>query len=323
MAEDKKQLLTGRLMGSNGLTVRDLGSVDEATKRQVQRDLKRLRESQIPLETTEGQESVPRYKITNLPWPGASLISRRRWPWHCSPSYQGTTNWANWRGEVGRSSTTPSKTGTNVAAKQDLPVLLSAQAGWNLPTQLLRVLSEGLINSRRLRLNYRGLSDPEPRWRLVDPWQLFFQDHWYLRGWDPATATAKTFRTERILDSQLTDERFKLPDSQRGSDPHFHRWDIADQPPNAIECRVDESLARWLKEIPSIPASASMEHCCGWKFGNDESHPLSNCWATRRLVAGIANVCWSWRKTLTRCNQGVGIPSVKSEVGALERPGLD
>jgi predicted DNA-binding transcriptional regulator YafY len=260
MADDKKQIflrllnLTSRLMGSKGLTVRDLGGVDEATKRQIQRDLKRLRESEIPLETTEGQEQVPRYSIPNLRLAGSHLNLEETLAFTLLTQLPGNS-------EVGKLARQgwdklhyAVQNGNERRHKADLPTFLSVQAGWNLSTQMLRSLSEALVNSRRLKIHYQGLADADPRWRLVEPWQLFFQDHWYLRAWDPATKMAKTFRTERILDCQLTDEQFHLPSSQRSSTPHFHRWDVADRPPTEVDCQVDESLARWLQENPVHPS---------------------------------------------------------------------
>ena len=103
-------------------------------------------------------------------------------------------------------------------ARSDLPPRISVQPGWTLPKALFRSVSRALLESRRLRFLYQGSADPEARWRLVDSWQLFFQDRWYLRGGDPAARSTRVFRLDRVQEHELTQETYQLPASQRGAD---------------------------------------------------------------------------------------------------------
>lgn len=70
MAEDREKQfqrllsLTGRLLGSGGLSVRQLGGHSANTKRQIQRDLNKLRDCGLPLHSTEGDESAALPKVT-------------------------------------------------------------------------------------------------------------------------------------------------------------------------------------------------------------------------------------------------------------------
>jgi len=86
VAEDRESqfqrllLLVARLLGSQGLSVRDLGGHDGAARRRIQRDLNRLRECGLPLQSTEHHERVPRYWIDNLRLPGGLLGRVERIP---------------------------------------------------------------------------------------------------------------------------------------------------------------------------------------------------------------------------------------------------
>ena len=284
MAEDREKQfqrllsLTGKLLGSNGLSVRELGGHCSNTKRQLQRDLNKLRDCGLPLHSTEGEESVPRYRLDNLRVAGSLLDLEETLAVTLAMQLVGTN-------EVGRLARQgwgklhyAVANGKEKQAKADLPALMSSRTVWTLPTKLMKVLSVGLLECRRLRLFYQGLADVEPRWRLVEPWQLFFQDHWYLRAWDPASQSCKNFRTDRMHQCELTQETFTRPASQHGVDPHFHKWDLVEAEPVEVVCRVDEPLARWLVESPVHPSQQvegvefhlqvrDIESFLGWAMG--------------------------------------------------------
>lgn len=260
MPEEKLQqfqrllALTGRLLGSTGITVRELAGDDPAARRKTQRDLAKLRECGLPLETTEGEEAIPRYRISNLRLAGGHLDLEETLAFTLLAELAGEND----IGKIARRGWDKLhyvvQNGEERKTRSTLPVMLSAQAGWNLPAPILKALSQGLVEQRRLRLLYRGLADAEARWRLVDPWQLFFQGRWYLRAWDPATQLAKTFHTERIQECQVTSEAFQLPASLRSADHHFHKWDLSDEEPTTVRCEIDEKLARWLQENAIHPS---------------------------------------------------------------------
>lgn len=136
--------------------------------------------------------------------------------------------------------------------KADLPLHLSAQTSWELPTDLLKSLSTALIDARRVRLFYHSFKDSGPRWRVVEPAQLFFQDRWYLCARDPFDCLHKNFRVERIRELELTPEVFTRPAAP--DSPHFHKWDLVGAEPVMVRCRVDAPVARWLQENPVHPS---------------------------------------------------------------------
>ena len=132
--------------------------------------------------------------------------------------------------------------------------LLSSQFGWSASEELMTAIGTALVDKRQLRILYRKRDAIEAIWRVVEPWQMFFQGGWYLRGWDPEKKAVRSFRPDRISKFELLNTKFEVPASELASDPHFHRWDIGAQEPTRVYCEVDESLSRWLAENPVHPS---------------------------------------------------------------------
>jgi proteasome accessory factor C len=246
--------LTARLLGSQGLSVRELGGHDSASRRRIQRDLVKLRECGLPLHSTEGQESVPRYRLENLRLAGGQLDLFETLALTLTTSLAGNTD----LGQLARQGWSKLHytvlNGQERTARNDLPHLVSSRVTWDLPAAVMEAISQSLIRHRRLRMFYFGLKDSEPRWREVEPWMLFFQDRWYLHAWDPSAKATRNFRLDRIHAMSVLDDVFDPPPAHRLSDPHFHRWDLLDQEPTEVVCRVDTTVARWLAENPAHPS---------------------------------------------------------------------
>lgn len=134
--------------------------------------------------------------------------------------------------------------------KSDLPAKLSSSQGESIPIQELVSICHCLLNQKTLRILYQGLSDAEPRWRVLEPLQQFFQDRWYLLAFEPETSKQKTFRLDRIQSLETTDIRFA---ARPVDNPHFHRWDLSEDDPTTVVCRLDEAVCRWLRENPCHP----------------------------------------------------------------------
>lgn len=260
MAEEREQQflrllnLTARLVGSHGLSVRELGGHDGASRRRIQRDLVKLRECGVPLISTEGEESVPRYRIENLRLAGGQLDFSETLALTLSTQMAGETSLGQLARQGWGKLHYAVHNGQERQARNDLPHQVSSKVGWELPVQVMETVSRALLAHRRLRLLYQGLKDSEPRWREVEPWMLFFQDRWYLHAWDPAAEATRNFRLERVHEMELLEPTFTPPPAHRLGSPHFHRWDLVEQDPTPVRCRVDEGLARWLEENPVHPS---------------------------------------------------------------------
>jgi len=237
--------LISRLHGSAGLTVRELGGHNESTRRQIQRDLLSLRECGMPLQSTEGEEAVPRYRLENLRLAGAQLDLEETLAVTLATLLAGESDFGNLARQGWNKLHYAVVNGQERQAKTDLPKFMSAQTSWELPTDLIKTISTALLQSRRLRLLYRGFKDESARWRLVEPQQFFFQDRWYLAAFEPESKISKNFRAERIQELECTGEAFQRHDSHN---PHFHKWDLAGDEPVTVRCRVDAPVARWLQE---------------------------------------------------------------------------
>jgi predicted DNA-binding transcriptional regulator YafY len=250
--------LTGDLAGTRGKTVVELGGTDGAGQRRIQRDIAKLRECGLPVHDSESYERPPRYWLDNLRVAGAQLdleetlavtlatllagpkdlgkIARRGW----SKLHYAVVN------------------GQEKRFKADLPLEVSVQTSWDLPPDLLKALSSALLDARRIRLLYHSFKDADPRWRTVEPAQLFFQDRWYLCARDPEDKLHKNFRIERIREFELLSQTFKRPKAP--ASPHFHKWDLVGGEPVEIRCRVDSPVARWLQENPIHPSQQLLDN---------------------------------------------------------------
>jgi len=245
--------LLNRLQTISGWTVAQLAADLGTDKRNIQRDLETLRGYRYPIENSN--ERTPRYWMENLRQSGGSLldleetlaltmtvalgdasglgpIARRGWD---------KLNYAVVNGQERR-------------AKNELPQMLSAQFGWSVSPQTMESLSKALVEKRRLRIFYRNRDAVKAKWRTIEPWQMFFQDRWYVRGFDCAKKEIRNFRPDRINRLQVLNESFEIPTSERKADPHFHKWDLGGGEPTRVHCQVSPELALWLRENPVHPS---------------------------------------------------------------------
>jgi len=276
--------LLSRLQTTSGLTVAQLAAELETDKRNIQRDLETLRSYAYPIDTIH--ERTPRYRLAGQRQPASLLdleetlaltmtvalgdasglgsIARRGWD---------KLNYAVVNGQERR-------------AKNELPQMLSAQFGWSLSAVVMESLSKALVEKFRLRIHYRNREALEAQWRTIEPWQMFFQDRWYVRGLDCHKKEIRNFRPDRINELEVLNERFEIPTSERKADPHFHKWDLGGGEPTRVHCRVEPALALWLRENPVHPSQQledsdfylevrDLDALVGWLIG------LTNC----RLIA--------------------------------------
>ncbi|MBX3171109.1 MAG: WYL domain-containing protein [Candidatus Eremiobacteraeota bacterium] len=274
--------LLSRLQTTSGLTVAQLAGELETDKRNIQRDLEQLRTYNYPIESSRDIERIPRYWMAGQRQAASLLdleetlaltmtvalgdasglgsIARRGWD---------KLNYAVINGQERR-------------AKNELPQMLSAQFGWSVSPATMESLSKALVEKYRLRIFYRNRDALEPQWRLIEPWQMFFQDRWYVRGLDCQKKEIRNFRPDRINDLQVLNERFEIPTSERKADPHFHKWDLGGGQPTRVHCQVSPALALWLRENPVHPSQQlqdsdfhlevrDLDALIGWLLG------LTNC----------------------------------------------
>jgi len=86
------------------------------------------------------------------------------------------------------------------------------RADWTPLVPLLEKLRRATRERRRVRMVYRGRSQPEPLQRDVDPYALVHRwGWWYVIGHCHLRERMRTFRVDRIIELTLLDETFDVP----------------------------------------------------------------------------------------------------------------
>jgi predicted DNA-binding transcriptional regulator YafY len=100
-----------------------------------------------------------------------------------------------------------------VQAMQDFVSLgLSPVARDNADAATILRLGTAARDRTGIRLTYRSLAGEETE-RLVDPYGVAFQGgHWYLVSWDHLRSAMRTFRLDRMLETEVTTHTFDRPD---------------------------------------------------------------------------------------------------------------
>lgn len=243
-------LILTRLGVSAGVGTAELAQVCAVDQRTIQRDIAELRSYHYPIEDCGADDKMPRYRLLNLRTAGTLLDLEETLALSLTIPLTESTGlgaaarrgWEKLHYAV--------LNGQERSLKNELPNVLSSQFGWSISPEIMQQLGLALVESRRVRILYQGLREAQPRWRCLEPWQMFFQERWYLRALDTEKQQARTFRPDRIQELELLGETFPKPPSLRLEDPHFHKWDLSEAEPVTLRFQVSESLARWLTENP-------------------------------------------------------------------------
>jgi predicted DNA-binding transcriptional regulator YafY len=121
----------------------------------------------------------------------------------------------------------------------------------------LSVLFAGVAERREVSFEYNACE------RRVNPYRLYYREgHWYLEGFDHSRGTERLFRVDRVRGPvELGTEAgaFERPSARPTGPPP--PWRLGDDPPTRVEVRVDESQARWVRQVAGGEAFVD-EH--GW-----------------------------------------------------------
>lgn len=118
------------------------------------------------------------------------------------------------------------------------------------------VLRRVIADQRQVRLLYQGRADEQPQWRTVDPWTLQVADGtWYLRGHDEGAGGPRTYRLDRVVEVEATDQPRVVPPPEHLPPPGYApgpddlevelavdvggRWVLDAVVPDAVEERPD------------------------------------------------------------------------------------
>lgn len=142
--------------------------------------------------------------------------------------------------------------------------------GSEMTARIRRAVSAG----RRVRLEYQGRGDEEPRRRRVDPWALHVREGlWYLQGHDLEVDDRRTFRLDRVAALEVLDEPRTHPAPEQLPAPRYApspedldvelrlapggRWLLDAVEPDAVtedddgtaEVRLRTDAPRWLARL--------------------------------------------------------------------------
>lgn len=83
----------------------------------------------------------------------------------------------------------------------------------NIPAETWRLLDKALKDNLIITFDYQSLTDSAPRGRIVQPWQLIYDNgNWNLHGLDVVKKGRRRYSLGEIKNLQLTKEIFKLPE---------------------------------------------------------------------------------------------------------------
>lgn len=82
----------------------------------------------------------------------------------------------------------------------------------SIPAETWRIIDEALKQNRVITFVYQSLTDPRPYKRMVQPWQLIFDNgNWNLHALDIVKKASRRYSLGEMKNIQMTKEVFKLP----------------------------------------------------------------------------------------------------------------
>jgi predicted DNA-binding transcriptional regulator YafY len=103
---------------------------------------------------------------------------------------------------------------TQIQAMQDYVSLgLESVSRDHADAETILAMTTAARDGTSIRLRYRAASGDVTQ-RLVDPYAVAFQSgHWYVVSWDHFRDALRTFRLDRVLSMDVTNEMFQRPES--------------------------------------------------------------------------------------------------------------
>jgi len=152
----------------------------------------------------------------------------------------------------------------------ELPALRSAigkvRAAVGLPEQAADVLGtdgpaslaslrDAIGTRRQVWLRYQGRTDPAPTERRVDPWGLHVVDGtWYLQGHDHGADDRRSFRLDRVVEFEVTDEPALIPRPSNLDAPRY-----VPGPDDTVVVLEVDARGRWLEDAVTVDEVSPMD----------------------------------------------------------------
>lgn len=239
------------MLKNRAYTIDELTSHFGTTKRTIYRDLEDLREDlKCPLLPSDGLYQIdknfymPALALTE-PELLALFLACRTLEKRGALSDEARSAFEKLR----LSATVPKK---NLTQLEDVIELAPARGTY--PPELIKEAIKAYNESKVLEISYLSRERQEPVSRKVEPWGFFFwQEMFYLVGFDHLSMGQRTFRLDRMRELTITTDSYQKPADFNPSSAMFHRFDVGEGPPVSVRLKVDQDLARHLAEMPAHP----------------------------------------------------------------------
>ena len=100
-----------------------------------------------------------------------------------------------------------------------------------IPAETWRIIDKALQENRVITFEYKSNTDPEPKFRRVQPWQLIYDDgNWNLNALDIVKHAPRRYSLEKIKKLEITNDVFTLPDN----------YDFRKMTPGSFGCMCDD-----------------------------------------------------------------------------------
>jgi predicted DNA-binding transcriptional regulator YafY len=91
-------------------------------------------------------------------------------------------------------------------------IIVPSVASAPVKSEIWEIITIGLRDNKIITFDYKGIRDTEKNTRLVRPYQLLFDTGiWYLYGYSEERKATRLFSLQRMKNTALTTETFKLP----------------------------------------------------------------------------------------------------------------
>ncbi|WP_370324747.1 helix-turn-helix transcriptional regulator [Euzebya sp.] len=170
-------------------------------------------------------------------------------------------------------STAIAKLETHLGAEAGVPVAMDVSAGG---ADHLSRLWPAVQERRVVRLTYRSASKDETTVREVEPWTLrSLGGAWYLQGWCRLATDHRSFRLDRIVNAEVTDEPAPPPPEEEVRPPVYRPG--PDDPVVVVDVSPD---AVWISD--HVVLSDRQPAAAGWTRLVFQAATLD--WAARLVV---------------------------------------
>jgi proteasome accessory factor B len=222
--------------------------------------LRLLREADSPRDEGNPPRSTDPARVAEIEVPGSEIQLAMDALWHV----QGLPDFP--LADDARSAARKVAFDLDAEELSELPVLYADRAEAEETASTLRLLSDALLDRKRVRFRYQGIHREEVTDRDVAPYGLFFRGDWYLVGHDALREAIRVFRVSRVLEAERNRKSpntadYEIP-GEFDLDAYLDReaWELGDDAEAALEAKVRFDFPRSLWAERNRYGARAAEH---------------------------------------------------------------